>query len=932
MFKKRQLIFLLTLLCCSFTSAICASLIKGVVIDRSTREPLIGATVQLLSTTLAGVTDLNGEFNIKAPKQGTYQVEVKYLGFKTQTEEIKVTNNKEVQLMFELATDDQLLDEVVVVGRQLRYSDAGIISAQKNSLVVQSGVSAQQIKRTQDSDASEVIRRIPGISIIDDKFVMVRGLSQRYNNVWINQGAVPSSEADSRAFSFDIIPSSQIDNMIIVKSAAPEFPADFTGGFIQLTTKSIPEENSFNISIGTNVNTETHFRDFLSTKSGSTDFLGFDTSMRPLSNGIHTKLKTFPEDDKAINILGNGFNNNWAVKKKNPIGDLKLNMAYNRVWKWDSGEQLGLLASANYSNSYKSYRNMENSLFGSYDKVNNHPVYLRQSLDNQYSHDVKLGALLNLAYKINANHQLEFKNSFNQLGKNRYTDRKGFDAQSNEERSMEYYYSARSIFNTQFTGKHTLNQNDLDWTLGYAYSNRNLPDRRRILLNDELIKDKVGLTSGTDISREFTYLNEHIGSLNLNYSHNINLGNLKTLLRTGAYGEYRTRDYNTRLFYYNWNYNNNALPDGFRYMPIVDDLLQPDNYGYNKLYLQEQVNKLNDYSGNNTHLAGYLAWNIPIQNFTIYAGLRYEYSKMELISNTRAHEKSERSSYYTYTDLFPSLNLSYNLNEANQFRLAYGRTINRPEFRELSPSVFYDFELASNVQGNSDLKAALIDNIDLRYEFYPSPTELISLSLFYKHFSNPIEWTYTVNGGTNLTYSYTNAKGANNFGVELELKKSLDFIGIPELSVNFNGALIKSNVDFEKGSKEKKRAMQGQSPYLINTGLFYTNPDWKFTAGVLYNRIGKRIVGVGRSVGTVGGENTSDIPNSYEMPRNTLDLSFSKEFKNFELKLYAKDVLGEKVLFKQIDDSKEVKNKINEITKSYRPGSNFGLSISYTLK
>lgn len=931
MLKKRFLKLSLLLLGCCLPTALFALDIKGVVRDKHTREPLIGATVQLLPINVASITDINGEFKIKTPKKGTYQVEVKYLGFQTFRKELTISNT-EVSLLVELTTDDQLLDEILVVGRQVSYSDVGMISAQKNSLVVQSGVSAQQIKRTQDSDASEVIKRIPGISIIDDKFVMVRGLSQRYNNVWINQGAVPSSEADSRAFSFDIIPSSQIDNMIIVKSAAPQYPADFTGGFIQLNTKSIPESNSLSISIGGNTNTATHFRTFLATKGSSTDFLGFDSSLRPLRKGINTPMNTFSQDNKAIDILGNGLNNDWALRNRTPISDLKLNIAYNRVWKLDDGRELGMLASANYSSSYKTYSDMVNSLFGSYDNVNNHPVYLRKSIDNQYSQDTKLGMLLNMAYRFNSDNQIEFKNSFNQLGKSRYTYREGFDAQSNKEKSMEYYYSARSIYNTQLTGKHAINDKDFDWTLGYAYSNRNLPDRRRILLNDELIEGKIGLTSGTDISREFTYLTEHIGSLNLNYSHPVELGNLRTLVRAGAYGEYRARSYNTRLFYYNWNYSQNSLPTDFRYLPVVEKLLQPVNYGYDKFYLQEQVNKLNDYRGKNTHLAGYLAWNIPIEKLVIYAGLRYEYSKMELISNTKAHEKSERSSFYTYKNLFPSLNLSYNLNETNQFRVAYGRTINRPEFRELSPSVYYDFELASNVQGNHNLKAALIDNVDLRYEFYPSSSELISFSLFYKHFDNPIEWTYTVNGGTNLTYSYTNAKAANNLGVELELKKNLDFMGLRNFSINFNGAWINSRVSFQSGSKEKSRAMQGQSPYLINTGLFYINPDLKLNAGVLYNRIGKRIVGVGRSVGTAGGDNTSDIPNSYEMPRNSLDLTFSKGFKNFEIKLYAKDILSEKVIFKQIADSSSTKNKVEEITKSYRPGSNFGLSISYTLK
>lgn len=919
------LFYLFTVLPFSF-----AAIIKGVVIDKVTQEPLVGATVQILSSSAATITNMDGQFELNTDKKGSVSIEVRYLGYRSERLDGINVQSKDL-IEFKLEQDEHLLDEVSVTAHQPRSSDIGMLTAQRNSLVVQSGVSAQQIKRTQDSDASEVIRRIPGISIIDDKFVMVRGLSQRYNNVWINQGAVPSSEADSRAFSFDIIPSSQLDNMVIVKSAAPQYPADFTGGFIQITTKSIPESNSLSISLGSSINSEAHYKNFYSSKSGKTDFLGFDSSLRPLQNGIHTAMNTFEGYPEAIDLLNNKLNNDWQVKKRTPVGDMKFNLAYNRAWQWNNGEELGLLASANYSNSYKAYRNMENSLFGSYDEVNNHPVYLRQSTDNQFTNDVKMGFLLNLAFRLNPTHLFEFKNSFNQLGKNRYTTREGYDAQSNQEQSMEYYYSARSIYNTQFTGKHDFKENSLDWTVGYAFANRNLPDRKRILLNDELEQGKIGLTSGSDISREFTYLVEHIGSLNINYDHQFHWGNLNPLMKVGAYGEYRTRKYDTRLFYFNWNYGENTLPQGFRYLPILEELLIPSNYAYDKFYLQEQVNKINDYKGNNTHMAGYLAWNVPIQKFTLFAGVRYEYNRMELISNTKAHEKSEISTYYTYRDFFPSANLSYDFNEKHQLRLAYGRTVNRPEFRELSSSVFYDFELASNVQGNSELKPAYIHNLDLRYEYYPSSAELVSLSLFYKHFSNPIEWTYTVNGGTNLTYSYANAHAAKNYGIELEFRKNLDFIGLPNFSLNFNGALIKSNVDFEKGSKEKNRAMQGQSPYLINTGLFYNNPDWGFNAAILYNRIGKRIVGVGRSVGTVGGENTSDIPNSYEMPRNSLDLTLGKQFKSWEFKVYAKDIIADKVIFKQIDENKD-KNRMDEITKSYKPGRSFGFSIGYAFK
>lgn len=319
-------------------------------------------------------------------------------------------------------------------------------------------------------------------------------------------------------------------------------------------------------------------------------------------------------------------------------------------------------------------------------------------------------------------------------------------------------------------------------------------------------------------------------------------------------------------------------PKRFRYMSIPELLSNTANFGLDKLYLLEQMNMRNDYIGHNTLGAGYLVVSLPFSKLGIYAGVRFEHNNMELVSNTKDTEESHVSTYYKNNDFFPSLNANYRFDDKNQMRASYGRSINRPEFREVSSSVYYDFDLASNVQGNPLLKSCYIDNIDLRYEYYPSKSELISVAAFYKHFDSPIEWTYTVAGGTDLIYSYKNAKSANSYGIELDIKKSLDFIGLPGFSWSFNGSLIKSKVNFEKGAKEENRPMQGQSPYLINTGLFYTNEKHQLNISLLYNRIGKRIIGVGRSEGTTSGNDVnSRVPDSYEMPRDVIDLTASKK-------------------------------------------------------
>lgn len=915
--KKRE--FGLIIIFLFLAISIQAAALRGSVTDKITNEPLIGAVIQISGTTTGAITDLDGNFELAGLRNGTYKLAISYVSYKTLTLEVAVNGMSEINITLE--PDNQQLKEVVVVAEAKRNTENALITRQRTSLVMQTGVSAQQITKTQDKDASEVIRRVPGISIIEEKFVMVRGLSQRYNNVWINNSAVPSSEADARAFSFDIIPSSQLDNMLVVKSPAPEYPADFSGGFILVNTKDVPNSNLLNISVGGSINDRTHFKDFQYNKGSGTDFLGFDNGLRSLNGGINVVLNPM---NNGYDLLNNGLNNDWTIKNRKPVADLSLSMNVAHRWVSESGRTLAMLGAVNYSNTYKTYLNMDNNLYGAYDITHDRSNYLRKGVDDQYNHNARVGVMLNLTYvPASGNSRYEFKNIFNQLGKDRYTYRKGTDAQSDYEESAEYYYQSRTTYNGQFTGKHTWGDMDkLDWSAGYSYANRNMPDRRRYntVLNTDT--NQLEVENLNEINREFSRLDEHILSANLNYQHDFAFGDFTPTLKMGGYTEYRTREYNTRLFIYSWK---NGLPGSYRVMNVPDELMQEKNYGEDKLYLLEQVDWRNNYEGNNMLGAGYVGANLPFGKWNVYAGVRFEHSRMELVSHTQKNEKSPTSVYYTYNDFFPSLNAAYRLNEQHQFRLSYGRTVNRPEFREVSSSVYYDFDLASNVQGNYDLEAAYIDNIDLGYEYYPSSGELVSVSLFYKKFKNPIEWTYTVAGGTDLIYSYINAKGADNYGVEVDIRKNLDFIGMRNFSISLNGALIKSKVNFEAGSKEEDRPMQGQSPYLINAGLFYQHPKTGWNVALLYNRIGKRIIGVGRSLGSAGNE--VRVPDSYEMPRNAIDLSASKKFGKLEVKAAIRDVLAEKVSFKQFEDTGH--GEVQQITRRFKPGRSFNLNISY---
>ncbi|MDO4159368.1 MAG: TonB-dependent receptor [Prevotellaceae bacterium] len=943
--KVRRCLSILVLLL--FAVKAMAADIRGRVIDASTKEPLIGATVQvectangsqtgatvqIEGTDMIAASDVDGKFVFTGlADKGGYTLTVKYISYKTKRIDGVQAKDEAQEIEIALVPDEQTLQEVTVAGVARRNTETAVIQMAKNSPVIVSNVSAQEISKTQDSNAGEVIRRVPGVSLIDDKFVMVRGLSQRYNNVWINGGAVPSSEADSRAFSFDLIPSSQIDNMQIVKTPSPEYPADYTGGFITISTKDIPTENTAEVSVGGNWNTSTSFSTFKYSDGSGTDFLGFDSGMRSLNGGINASMNSI--GDGGTDLLNNGFNNNWLVKTMRPAGDLKLSASIGRRWKVGK-HQMGMIAAMNYSNEYRMYEDMTNNLFGVYDANKDKSNYLRQSTDNQYNHNVRLGAMLNFTLlSASGRHKYQLKNIFNQIGNDRYTWREGISAQSDNEQSAEYYYRSRTTYNGQLTGKHSFTNDELDWSASYSFANRNVPDRRRYLINDALETGTMQLTTGNDISREWTKLDEHIVSLAVNDKHDFSFGSWTPSLKFGAYGEYRTREYVTRNFIYNWNASSNNLPTGFRTMDVPTLLSSSEYYGEDMLYLLEEKKMRNNYKGNNTMGAGYLAAMLPFGKLSVYAGVRYEYDHMELITNTSDSKESPFSHNYEYNDLFPSVNATYKFSEEHQLRLSYGKTVNRPEFREVSPSVFYDFDLASDVQGNTELTPCYIQNIDLRYEYYPSKGEIISLAAFYKYFDSPIEWTYTVSGGTDLVYSYMNAKSANTYGLELDIRKDLSFIGLHGFSWSFNGALIKSKVKFEEGSKEENRPMQGQSPYLINTGVFYKNEKLQLDVAVLYNRIGKRIIGVGRSEGTTSGNETLRVPDSYEMPRDVIDLSASKRFgTHWEVKLNVRDLLAQRVYYKQFADvnySDGSHKEVEQVTRSFKPGRNFGLSAVY---
>ncbi len=296
--------------------------IKGIVVDSKIKETLIGANVVIQGTTMGASTDLDGSFKLSV-SPGTYNIEVSFISYKIKIiENVKVINGQLTDIgKIELEEESTTLGEVTVQERKKTDTQLALINSIKTNNVAVTGITFDQISKTQDKNAAEAIRRVPGITIMDDRFIVVRGLEPRYNTVWLNNSAAPSSESDSRAFSFDAIPSSAIDRMMVYKTPAPELPADFAGAAIQLYTKNLPEKNGFNIRYKAGFRTGTSFNDFTTYEGGKYDWLGFDDGTRDLpedfpdvaglaelhdfsDNGLNTPASNFSKETRNRKAIG----------------------------------------------------------------------------------------------------------------------------------------------------------------------------------------------------------------------------------------------------------------------------------------------------------------------------------------------------------------------------------------------------------------------------------------------------------------------------------------------------------------------------------------------------------------------------------------------------------------------------------------------------
>jgi len=912
--------------------------VRGTIKDAATDEDIIGATVKIDGSTLGAATDINGFFSIAKVPAGKKKVIISYVSYKTKEIEINVEADKVIEINTTIQEDKVVLQEVKVVANRITGTEVSVISEIKASQMVVSGISSAQIGKTLDRNAAEVVKRVPGVTIFGNRFINIRGLNERYNTVMLNNVFTPSMETDVRSFSFDIIPSNQIDRILVFKSPAAELPAEFSGGVVKIFTKSIPDQNFLTVDMGGSYREGTTSKDFFEPKHGANYWTGFNDGYSDLPKFFPaTKADIINAGADRLAQIGQMLKNNWTPLQSKALPDLRFSMTGG--FKIQKGElKIGNFSAVNYSNSYTNFEMQRNDYEFSQIMKNGEAGEVFNFNDKQYTHAVRLGVLHNWAFRLNEKNTIEFKNLFNQLSNGQFVNRTGFDSGNKWNiRSFDQVY--RGIYSGQLVGKHTLvkDKTNIDWVVGYNNSYRDQPDYKRFRYNLDGTTPILLVPQGS--AQTFNLGRTNIQMTEASYTAGVNLvqkivvkkatqkeDNKELELKAGVYYEVKDRQFDARNLGYvqasSANFNIGSLP--------IEQIFAPGNINNTTgVKIDEQTNPNDSYTAKNTLLAYYVSGNYSLtKKLNAIVGVRVENNTQKLDSYDLVNNPLKYNN--PKTNILPSTNVTYNFSEKSLLRVAYGQTLNRPEFREIAPFSFYDFVNNRNITGNPNLRNAQVQNVDLRYEFYPTPAEVVSIAAFYKKFTNPIEVVFA--SGSNPNLSFANAASAFSSGIELETRKSLEGLTsspfLNKLNVTFNAAFIYSRVKLSydiAANQSNNRPLQGQSPYVINGGLGYNDAKKQLQINILYNVIGKRIYAVGNNYGY-------QYPDWYEMPRNVVDVTFSKGIgKNLVLKGGITDVLNARNLVLQ-DGNQDGKFDINQdqVIQSYRAGRVYSLGVAYT--
>jgi TonB-dependent receptor len=926
------------------------SSIKGKVVDEQNGETLPGAVVMIEGTTTGGSTDLDGAFTINNVAPGKYTLVCKLISYNTKLlQDVVVKAGEPAIVSITMSTASTDLGVVEVVATMSKETTNAMLVMQKNNASVSDGISSEAIRRTPDRNTSDVLKRVSGASIQENKFAIIRGLNDRYNAAYINGAPLPSSESDRKAFAFDIFPSNMLDNLVITKTATPDMPGEFAGGVIQINTKSIPEKNEQTISINGSYNTITTFKEFKTYDGGKYDWLGIDDGTRALPAALPATEEFSHLTVQQKGDLAKKMNPSWALNKTTAMPSLNLQYSMANVGKV-LGREAGSIFALTYQNNF-SYNEI---IRREYEEQATEVVKRMELYDKQYTQAVLASAMWNLAYKLNDNNQFSSKNLLSVNSDDKVTIRSGareFDQPEKQwEKSSLRWFTQNLLYTGQLSGEHLLpaSKVKVKWVGGYSNIKRSVPNMRRVVYQKVAADEDDSTTNYAAIIQNegtipnaagnmfFSETNEKISSFRYEASYPFEINGIKSDLKLGGFHQLRDRDFSARNLGFSKYRQGSAVKFNSELLLLPEEeIFASTNMGildkpgpYNGGFKLDEATKTSDsYTASSLLNAGFIMLDMKFfERLRAIYGVRLE-SYNQQLHTVKDGSNTPIDVDTTVNDLLPSANLVYSLTEKINIRGSYYRTVSRPEFRELAPFIFYDFVTDFAISGNPNLKRATIDNYDLRFELFPGAGQLISVSGFYKVFTDAIEQANRPDVLRELYY--VNVPKATNIGMELEYRFKLSSIFGNDSSSFLSATTLYTNVSFIKskvdvsginGVTSSERPLQGQSPVIINAGIQYTPSDaWSISAS--YNLVGKRIYIVG----------SSSEPDYWEKPRNVLDIQVVKRIKErLEIKLNVRDVLAQNLVFYQdIDKDGKYNDTIDNTMTSTSFGQTIAIGLSY---
>ncbi|MCA9538584.1 MAG: TonB-dependent receptor [Myxococcales bacterium] len=857
--------------------------LRGRAVDEA-GQPIAGAQVFVRGRPEAATTDAAGRFTLALP-QGQHALSIIHPRFAPGALEVALTTDDQ-SVEVPLRAARAALDDFVVSAPYIEGGVAELSAERRQTGNVVDVVGAEQMSRAGDSSAAGALGRVTGLTLVGGKYIYVRGMGERYSATTLNGQFLPSPEPERRVVPLDMFPTGILSAVVVQKSVSPDQPAEFGGGVVQLRTRRLPEEDFLEISGSLGFQAGTTFTDGPTYEGGALDMFGIDDGTRALPAKVATAT-----DDTGLKLcsigtrtaclqpadlidIGRAFPEGWGTTKRPVPPDFGLSVAGGLTRKLGEA-RLGGTGSLSYGQSWQQTDEVRRTYRIANGRLEQSDNGRLQRLERA----IELSGIIELGLDLGEDHQLAattllLRNTDDEVGEFRGTN----SGERSDIDVTRLRWVERQVFTQQLRGEHALPADlNLRWHYGFSRADRLEPNHRSYQYDRGSGTDEpFGLSRKPEGNRRF------YSDLD-DTSHDIAAALRWTLgehhLEAGAAALRRERTVETRRYRF--------VNGPTQVSDPIDDLFTRENIGDQpgQYAIANTTQATDDYDARQTINAGYALGEAAVFDLRLMAGLRVEAAEQSVSTFSPFTGTEPVEATLDDVDLLPSASLTWAFAETLQARASYGRSVNRPEFRELSPARFDDVTNRVSVVGNPDVERALIDHYDARVEWYPTPRESLSLGVFFKDFNHPIETRITP--GADQTLSFFNATGGTNLGVELEARKQLDFVtsALADFYVAGNLALIRSRVDLSGDGglqTSTERPLEGQSPYVLNVQVGYEAPEGGAHATLLYNISGERIVEVG----------TSGQPDVFEQPRHRLDFVAGLDVgAGVSLKLKAKNLL-----------------------------------------